>query len=720
MSNKIFARVDALVNKLAKNYTLWVFVALILLGVIAVKAWHVVFPPAPDPAVYGSMLVLDQGWTDNQREKFYQTSQGNLVIPFSWFMSLERQPQGFPPPLTEVDLFSSPKVQARYGLLADTSPYNPYQLPVGIVRDVLADRNVELLGQGKKVWIGISCAACHTGQILYKGNAVRIDGGQAMWNFSQWSGDMVSNLVLTVTLPGRFDRFAKRVFRQEGRRDTPANRKVLRDSLERYLNSPLITDAIEAIVNHTYPTVEGNTRTAALGRGVNGEFGLLDPRNISRNHGPVSFPPLWYTHDYDWVQSTAAIRQPMGRNITEAWGVSVRVELENPKYRYASTARLHDMFWMETLLSVMNAPPWPAQVLGPIDSQKVARGRYLYEQAVWNQALSPAEEQLQGSPEAGIAPPNPNRPRTGYCARCHAPALEPAPDSYGNRYVQLPLYRQDVMDTDPYDAQEFNVRKPYTGVLAKEFKSKRVGIGEALEKTISGIQKRWYDEENVPERCQEIMNGFRDNLFRAPLGYPARPLAGYWATGPYLHNGSVRTIYQLLSPADEREETFYIGSYEFDPRHVGYQNKRIDGAFLYDTRTKGNFNTGHEFRDAVKGTQGVIGPYLTPEDRLAIVEYMKVMNDVTLPPTALQHRRTLLALMSDDYEQKAGNAGYEAADKPLAEFCQELVQAMERLSTGEDKTTSYIAGPAPESAPAPALAPPPAPPATPPAAPPAQ
>ncbi len=714
MSNKIFARIDALVNKLAKNYTLWIFVALILLGVIAVKAWHTVFPPTPDPAVYGSMLVLDQGLTDAQREKFYQTSQGNLVIPFTWFMSLERQPQGFPPPLTEVDLFSSPKVQARYGLLADTSPYNPEQLPIGIVRDVLADRNVELLGQGKKVWIGISCAACHTGQILYKGNAVRIDGGQAMWNFSQWSGDMVTNLMFTTTLPDRFDRFAKRVFRREGRRDTPANRKALRASLESYLNSPLVMDAIDAIFNHTYPTIEGNTRTAALGRGVNGEFGLLDNRNIARNHGPVSFPPLWYTHDYDWVQSVAAIRQPMGRNITEAWGVSVRVELENPKYRYASTARLNDMFWMETLLSVMHAPPWPAAVLGPVDPQKVARGRYLYEQAVWNQALSPAEEQLQGDAKALIAPPNPSRPRTGYCARCHAPALEPEPDSYGNRYIQLPLYRQEVMDTDSYDAVEFNARKPYTGVIADDFgNKKRVGIGEALTTTITGIQKRWYDEENVPLRCQKIMNGFRDNLFRAPLGYPARPLAGYWATGPYLHNGSVRTLYQLLSPVDEREETFYIGSYEFDPRHVGYQNKRIDGSFLYDTRTKGNFNAGHEFRDAVKGTKGVIGPYLTPEDRLAIVEYMKVMNDVTIPPTALQHRRALLALMRDDYEEKAGYAGYEAADKPLAEFCQELVQTMEQLSTGEGKTTSYIAGPAPESAPAPVLAPPPAPPAPP-------
>ncbi|HEV2843310.1 MAG TPA: di-heme-cytochrome C peroxidase, partial [Thermoanaerobaculia bacterium] len=432
-------RIDRWVNALVKNYTLWIFVGLLLLGALAVKAYHAVFPEMPEPAVYGSLHLPDQGWRPRQREKFYQTSQGNLVVPFSWFMSLERQPRGFPPHLGQVDLFSSPKVQARYGLLPDTSPFNPHQLPVGLVKDRLADRNVQLLGHGQKEWIGMSCAACHTGQLLYKGRAVRVDGGQSMWNFSQWSSDMVANLVLTVTLPDRFDRFAKRVFKIEGRKASKANRHALRVAMKGYLNSPLIKDAANAIFNHTYPVVEGNTRTAALGRGVNGVFGPISGHNIVRNRGPVSFPPLWFTHDFDWVQSVGAIRQPMGRNITEAWGVSVRVEFENP--RYASTARLHDMFWMETLLSVMSPPEWPRDIFGKIDERLAERGRFLYEEAVWKQALPPAKEQLPGDPEALIASPNPDRTRKGYCARCHAPAYEPTPDRFQNRYVQLPLYR---------------------------------------------------------------------------------------------------------------------------------------------------------------------------------------------------------------------------------------------------------------------------------------
>src|ERR1044072_8997060 len=426
---------------------------------------------------------MDQGWVDtppsaedrlprSPRQKFYQTSQGNLVMPFSWFTSLERQPQGFPPRLSEVNLFSSPSVQARYGLLPDTSRYNPHQLPVGIVKDVLADDVIDVLGQGQREWIGISCAACHTGQLLYKGQAARSEGGNALWNFSRWSPDLVGNLTLTVALPDRFDRFAKRVFKVERKEDTPAHRRELRQAIRVHLHSPLITQASGAAFNHTYPATEGPARTAALGRGVNGEFGLLDARNIAKNRGPASYPPLWYTHDYDWVQSVAAIRQPMGRNITEAWGVSVRVKLDQPD-RYLSTARLQDLFWIETLLSTMKAPAWPGEILGEVDTAKlpdgryvepvIDRGRYFHEKAEVPRALTPVQDELE--PGGTVLPPVRVRPR--YFARFHGPVLEPgSSDHYENRYIQLPLYRLDVIGTDPYDAEAFAAERK-SGVEGK-------------------------------------------------------------------------------------------------------------------------------------------------------------------------------------------------------------------------------------------------------------
>jgi len=92
--------------------------------------------------------------------------------------------------------------------------------------------------------------------------------------------------------------------------------------------------------------------------------------------------------------------------------------------------------------------------------------------------------------------------------------------------------------------------------------------------------------------------------------------------GPYLHNGSVPNLYALLSPQNERPDTFWTGSKEFDPVKVGHDTSEIKGGYLYDVSRTGSSNHGHEFKDGPRGN-GVIGPGLPPEDRLAIIEYLK-------------------------------------------------------------------------------------------------
>ena len=111
---------------------------------------------------------------------------------------------------------------------------------------------------------------------------------------------------------------------------------------------------------------------------------------------------------------------------------------------------------------------------------------------------------------------------------------------------------------------------------------------------------------------------------REKVAYKARPLAGVWATAPFLHNGSVPSLYQLLSPQDERATTFYKGTFEYDPRHLGYRTEAFTNGFLFDTRISGNRNSGHEFRAGGRGN-GVIGRLLQPEERWALLEYLKVL-----------------------------------------------------------------------------------------------
>ena len=155
------------------------------------------------------------------------------------------------------------------------------------------------------------------------------------------------------------------------------------------------------------------------------------------------------------------------------------------------------------------------------------------------------------------------------------------------------------------------------------------GFGKALSEVVEKTVNFWYDaqEPKTPEADRKIMNGNRDNDIRAPLAYKVRPLNGVWATPPYLHNGSVPNIYALLSPVSERPAKFHLGNREYDPVNVGYRTDKIGGGFELDTSLRGNRNTGHEFKGAEggKSEEGVIGPGLTPEERRALVEYIKTL-----------------------------------------------------------------------------------------------
>lgn len=112
-------------------------------------------------------------------------------------------------------------------------------------------------------------------------------------------------------------------------------------------------------------------------------------------------------------------------------------------------------------------------------------------------------------------------------------------------------------------------------------------------------------------------------------GYKARPLNGIWATPPFLHNGSIPNLFQLLSPVSERATQFWVGSFEYDPKHAGFVSDKFDGGFLFKTSVTGNSNRGHEFRDGCR-QDGVIGRALAPEERWALIEYLKVMGNPTL------------------------------------------------------------------------------------------
>ncbi len=103
--------------------------------------------------------------------------------------------------------------------------------------------------------------------------------------------------------------------------------------------------------------------------------------------------------------------------------------------------------------------------------------------------------------------------------------------------------------------------------------------------------------------------------FRKTWGYANAPLDGLWLRAPYLHNGSVPTLRDLLQPAAKRPKVFWRGNDLYDPKHVGFVSTEAPGLFRFDTAIPGNGNAGHE--GAAYGTT------LSDADKWALVEYMK-------------------------------------------------------------------------------------------------
>jgi hypothetical protein len=122
--------------------------------------------------------------------------------------------------------------------------------------------------------------------------------------------------------------------------------------------------------------------------------------------------------------------------------------------------------------------------------------------------------------------------------------------------------------------------------------------------------------------------------FNSLLAYKARSLNGIWATAPYLHNGSVPSLYDLLLPKKRdtdpelgayRPDSFYVGSREFNPNKVGFLTEGYDG-FLFDVALPGNSNSGHEYAAGItERSDGKKLPPMNEEQRWALVEYLKTL-----------------------------------------------------------------------------------------------
>jgi hypothetical protein len=220
---------------------------------------------------------------------------------------------------------------------------------------------------------------------------------------------------------------------------------------------------------------------------------------------------------------------------------------------YESTLRIANLHRLEVLTRKLQAPKWPADIFGPIDKSKAKAGEKIFNDT---------------------------------CRGCHQNRLYPLTD----------------VGTDPQRANSFG--QPVAG---------GVPFPNAVKPILDSLKARAFADDGISVLDQATMDA-NPVIWRATGEYLARPLDGVWATAPYLHNGSVPTLWHLLHPSD-RPARFVVGNREFDPAKVGFSTE--GNGWIFETAQPGNSNIGH--------VGDKYGTNLTEDQKGSLLEYLKTI-----------------------------------------------------------------------------------------------
>lgn len=206
-----------------------------------------------------------------------------------------------------------------------------------------------------------------------------------------------------------------------------------------------------------------------------------------------------------------------------------------------------------------------------------------------------------------------------YCADCHGRNGR----DFSGKYVGF-VEPIDRLGTDPYRLNN------YTETLAVNMAT-TYAEQERRQRTHPCPGGSIYQPEKLISTPQDGLAGriaavaaeektYRYKHYRKTNGYANMPLDGIWLRAPYLHNGSVPTLRDLLKPAAQRPETFYRGNDIYDPVNVGFVSTQAEDAagrkfFEFNTRIAGNGNQGHEGE--------AFGTELPEDKKAALLEYLK-------------------------------------------------------------------------------------------------
>jgi hypothetical protein len=557
------------------------------------------------------LVFTDQGssWTAETRSDFYGRDQGSKMIPLDWLRSL-KQANGEP--------FLSDNL-TRYGYLAN--PANTNGLPIGFTAS----------GPAGIQTVGMTCSACHTRQIIAEGKSYRIDGGPAIADFQRLLSDLDVAVGNVMSSDAAFAAFAAAVLGSPT--PDPEDVSVLHTDVDAWYRR------YHMLITRALPTQPwGPARLDAVGMIFDRLTGLdlgpppnlLISENILPADAPVRYPFVWNAPQQDQTQWSGFADNgsdvlALGRNVGEVLGVFGVFEpkkdglvinfLNNNSTNFDGLARA------EELIKLIGPPKWP----WPVDSNLAAQGEAIFERSTDQGGcrechdIAPGKmrfllQQTWSTPVRNVG--TDTRQYDILARNASTGALQGAFIPF---VTAKPLNQTDLA---------INVLKTsVVGSIAEHVLNTGGGANQAAEAVATAAAPMALRPAKLigrlPLALRDLQGSFHlpgEASTAAPAkgAYEARVLQGVWAVAPYLHNGSVPTLAELLKPAAQRVTSFKVGP-AYDTVNVGLATDQQQSGYELTTSdcsdlNSGNSRCGHEY-----------GTSLSDAEKKALIEYLKTL-----------------------------------------------------------------------------------------------
>lgn len=582
----------------------------------------------PAPRVPGALdgVVLDpsysNGLSEEDRRAYWHADEGIQWLPYAVIRSLKR------PVDDGIGLYDELFLQhpERLGMYPD--PLDPNGPPIGLT--VSND-------PGYAPMAGINCSACHTTLLVGvkdgRRTAAFYDGGSSQFAVDRLIKQMIFATASTMLCPTEFLDFHARYRVASGSELAGAgptgadedflsgpDREELADAVQRLMDTgddSFLEASIQGVESSRQDVLISTPRTS-LGYGAypsesdlesasgmyvylakrlvfffkqtryasspdgtpESGLGRSNPWSVTKNMfasnylglpegewskvagGPFNTPFMWDFDRQERIFGTGVTNSMLERNLAQGVALVTDFNWETLE----TTISVRRLQSISEQAKKARAPRWPADLLGPVDEALASSGAPIFKQK---------------------------------CLGCHDPMLGNAvPGSAAYNYVDVGT------DAEYWKGQ---VDK----IAGKDL------FADILAPLMKDVKSRAYEREGVQDRLR-YEEGRLPAWWRAPAGnaFGAKPLFGIWATAPFLHNGSVPSIRELLKKPADRVKRFYVGSYDYDPKALGFSTEWQWWSFELVTECesgcRGNSSVGHDY-----------GTDLSEAEKDSLIEFLK-------------------------------------------------------------------------------------------------